>query len=154
VRGGQLYDTLESQLCIDTTREFASGESNGGMQTYQLGVDLHQRLAAISPEARRHAPPHARLVLRVACTHEEAASGGAHAADAFGVFHICAQFGSFHRGFAMAPKTGVPVLDLHGSADTTVPANVSLSADGYYYTTTKEIFEGGKYSSGWKKANG
>ena len=108
-----LYDTLESQLCIDVTREFASGESNGGMQTYQLGVVLHERLAAISPE-----------------------------------------FGSFHRGFAMAPLSKVPVLDLHGSHDTTVPANVSLSADGYYYTTVKEIFDGGAYSGGWKKANG
>lgn len=108
-----LYDTLESQLCIDTTREFASGESNGGMMTYQLGVDLADRLAAIVPE-----------------------------------------FGSFHRGFAMAPSTGVPVLDLHGSKDTTVPANVSLSGDGYYYTTTDEIFNGGKYSTGWKKSNG
>ena len=45
-----LYDTLESELCIDTTREYASGESNGGMQTYQLGVDLAPRLAAITPE--------------------------------------------------------------------------------------------------------
>ena len=34
----------------------------------------------------------------------------------------------------MAPASAVPVLDLHGSKDTTVPANVSLSADGYYYT--------------------
>lgn len=54
----------------------------------------------------------------------------------------------------MAPKVGVPVLDLHGSKDTTVPANVSLSADGYYYTTTDEIFNGGDYSEGWKAANG
>ena len=107
-----LYDTLEEQLCIDLTREYASGESNGGMQTYQLGVDLAKRLAAITPE-----------------------------------------FGSFHRGFAMAPSVGVPVLDLHGSKDTTVPANVSLSADGWYYTTTEEIFEGGDYSKGWKAAN-
>ena len=61
---------------------YASGESNGGMQTYQLGVDLATRLAAISPE-----------------------------------------FGSFHRGFAMAPPLGVPLLDLHGKKDTTVPAN-------------------------------
>ena len=45
-----LYNTLESELCIDVTREFASGESNGGMQTYQLGVDLSKRLAAIFPE--------------------------------------------------------------------------------------------------------
>ena len=108
-----LYDTLESQLCIDTTREFAAGESNGGIMTYQLGVDLAHRLAAIAP-----------------------------------------QFGSFHRGWNAAPSTGVPVLDLHGSADTTVPGNISLSGDGYYYTTTKEIFDGNAYSSGWKKANG
>jgi hypothetical protein len=108
-----LYNTLEAQLCIDTTREYAAGESNGGIQTYQLGVDLPTRLAAIAP-----------------------------------------QFGSFHKGFAMAPATHVPVIDLHGSRDTTVPANVSLSGDGWYYTTTAEIFDGGKYSSGWKKANG
>jgi len=102
----------ESQLCIDTTREYAAGESNGGIQTYQLGVDLHSRLAAIAP-----------------------------------------QFGSFHRGFAMAPASPVPVVDLHGTKDTTVPGNVSLSGDGYYYTTTAEIFDGGKYSAGWKSSN-
>lgn len=108
-----LYDTLESQLCVDTSREYASGESNGGMMTYQLGVDLATRLAAISPE-----------------------------------------FGSFHKGFAMAPAVGVPVIDLHGTKDTTVPANVSLSADGYYYTTTDEIFGGNQYSRGWMTSNG
>ena len=69
-----LFDRLEADLCVDVSREYASGESNGGMQTYQLGVDLAHRLAAITPE-----------------------------------------FGSFHRGFAMAPAVGVPVLDLHGS---------------------------------------
>jgi len=108
-----LLDTLEDQLCIDTTREYAAGESNGGIQTYQLGVDLASRLAAIVP-----------------------------------------QFGSFHRGWNLSPSVGVPVLDLHGSKDTTVPGNVSLSGDGYYYTTTAEIFEGNSYSTGWKKSNG
>merc|ERR1719401_482543 len=81
--------------------------------TYQLGVDLAHRLAAIAP-----------------------------------------QFGSFHRGFNMAPPVGVPVLDIHGKSDTTVPANVSLSGDGYYYTPTREIFGGNAYSKGWKNANG
>jgi len=107
-----LYDTLEEQLCIDTTREFAAGESNGGMMTYQLGVDLASRLAAIAP-----------------------------------------QFGSFHKGYNLAPTVGVPVIDLHGNSDTTVPANVSLSADGYYYTPTHEIFNGNSYSKGWKASN-
>lgn len=108
-----LYDTLEEQLCIDTTREYAAGESNGGIMTYQLGVDLSSRLAAIAP-----------------------------------------QFGSFMRGFRAAPTTGVPVIDIHGSRDTTVPANVSLAGNGYYYTTNAEIFDGDQHSPGWKAANG
>jgi len=107
-----LYDTLESQLCIDTTREYGAGESNGGMMTYQLGVDLSARLAAIAP-----------------------------------------QFGSFHKGFCMSPQHPVPVIDIHGTRDTTVPANVSLAGNGYYYTTTAEIFGGGAYCKGWKSSN-
>lgn len=102
-----LYDTLESQLCLDVTREYNSGESNGGIMCYQNGVVMHSRLAAIAP-----------------------------------------QFGSFQKGFRMAPSTGVPLLTFHGSKDTTVPANVSLSGDGYYYTTTKNII------ADWKTSNG
>jgi polyhydroxybutyrate depolymerase len=108
-----LYNTLESELCIDTTREYAAGESNGGMMAYQLGVSIASRLAAIAP-----------------------------------------QFGSFHRGFNAAPSQGVPVMDIHGKSDTVVPANVSLSGDGYYYTPVSDIFGGDSYSSGWKKSNG
>merc|ERR550537_1337031 len=67
---------------------------------------------------------------------------------------IAPQFGSFQRGFNAAPSVGVPVIDLHGQSDTTVPANVSLSADGYYYTPVAEIFDGNQYSAGWKKSNG
>jgi poly(3-hydroxybutyrate) depolymerase len=108
-----LYDTLESQLCIDTTREFAAGESNGGMMAYQLAVDLADRLAAVVSE-----------------------------------------FGSFHYQFAMAPKRSVPFLVFHGTKDTTVPQNVSLSGDGYYYTTAHDIFYGSQYSDGFRSANG
>eukprot|EP00401_Gymnodinium_catenatum_P006284 CAMPEP_0117468618 /NCGR_PEP_ID=MMETSP0784-20121206/6270_1 /TAXON_ID=39447 /ORGANISM="" /LENGTH=539 /DNA_ID=CAMNT_0005262635 /DNA_START=137 /DNA_END=1756 /DNA_ORIENTATION=+ len=108
-----LYDTLESQLCIDATREFAAGESNGGMMTYQLGVDMSSRLAAVVPE-----------------------------------------FGSFHFQFAESPKSGVAILEFHGRADTTVPANVSLSGDGYYYTTVQDIYYGGEFSAGWRASNG
>merc|ERR1719356_232863 len=67
---------------------------------------------------------------------------------------IAPQFGSFARGFNMVPQVGVPVIDLHGKSDTTVPANVSLSADGYYYTITSEIFYGNAYSKGWVSVNG
>mmetsp|Transcript_43713 Transcript_43713/g.107571 ORF Transcript_43713/g.107571 Transcript_43713/m.107571 type:complete len:543 (+) Transcript_43713:69-1697(+) len=107
-----LWDTLEQQLCVDATREYATGCSNGGMMAYQSAVDMPERLAAIAP--------------------------------------VC---GSFHAGFAMAPKIGVPLMDIHGTSDTTVPANVSLSGDGYYYTPTEEIFFGNKYSPGWAQAN-
>merc|ERR1719486_1289070 len=64
------------------------------------------------------------------------------------------QFGSFVKGFNVAPPVGVALMDTHGSRDTTVPANVSLSGDGYYYTTTHDIFNGNRYSKGWKEANG
>lgn len=45
-----LYDTLESQLCIDTTREYVAGESNGGMMTYHVGAAVPERWAAIAPQ--------------------------------------------------------------------------------------------------------
>ena len=60
-----LYNTLESQLCIDTTREYAAGESNGGIMTYQLGVPhwtphtaRHTQLTPRHTTKRRtHHPP-------------------------------------------------------------------------------------------------
>jgi hypothetical protein len=61
---------------------------------------------------------------------------------------IAPQFGSFQKGFLMAPSNELPVLDIHGSNDRTVPANTSLSSDGYYYTTTADIFKV------WEQANG
>lgn len=94
-----LYDTLESQLCVDTTREYVAGESNGGIMTYQLATAMSSRFAAAVP-----------------------------------------QFGSFHKGYLQNLQTGVPLLSFHGTKDTTVPANVSLSGDGYYYTPTETIF--------------
>jgi polyhydroxybutyrate depolymerase len=108
-----LYNTLESQLCVDTTREYIAGESNGGMMAYHVGAALPERWAAIAP-----------------------------------------QFGSFHKGYLMSPSTGLPIIDIHGKNDKTVPANSSTSSGGYFYTTVKDIFEGNKEAPGWKKANG
>lgn len=96
-----LLDQLTAELCIDEGRLYATGLSNGGMATYQLGVSLADRLAAIAPVA-----------------------------------------GSFHEGVPM------PLLDVHGFEDEIVPANRSVSNDGYFYTTTGQIFEA------WRKANG
>ena len=41
---------MPQEFCIDTDMEFATGQSNGGMMTYQLGVDLAHRFAAIVPQ--------------------------------------------------------------------------------------------------------
>lgn len=46
-----LFDAVEGELCVDTTREYVTGMSNGGMMTYQLGASLSHRLAAIAPVA-------------------------------------------------------------------------------------------------------
>ena len=47
----QLFDYLEQSFCVDTAREYATGMSNGGMMTYQVGASMSSRLAAIAPVA-------------------------------------------------------------------------------------------------------
>ncbi len=46
-----LLDELESSLCVDRDRVFATGISNGGMFVHRLGCDLSNRFAAIAPVA-------------------------------------------------------------------------------------------------------
>ena len=46
-----LLDKMESSLCIDRDRVFATGISNGGMFVHRLGCDLPGRFAAIAPVA-------------------------------------------------------------------------------------------------------
>jgi len=108
-----LYDTMESELCIDTTREYVAGESNGGMMAYHVAAALPDRWAAAAP-----------------------------------------QFGSFHKGWLLSPSTGLPIIDIHGKKDKTVPANTSTSSGGYFYTTVHDMFEGNDQAPGWKSANG
>lgn len=110
----QLYDYMEQNFCIDVTREYHSGMSNGAMFTYQAGASMSSRLAAIVPVA-----------------------------------------GSFHNGFLQTPTHYLPVMDIHGTSDHTVPANASsskgayaLSSDGWYYEIT------GNIASQWAQANG
>ncbi|WP_263170846.1 alpha/beta hydrolase family esterase [Streptomyces sp. SCSIO ZS0520] len=46
---GELLDLLEAQFCVDTTREYAAGKSNGGGFAGLLGCRLSARLAAVAP---------------------------------------------------------------------------------------------------------
>ena len=44
-----LIDDLARRYPVDTKRIYATGMSNGGMMTHQLGIELADRLAAIAP---------------------------------------------------------------------------------------------------------
>ena len=45
----RLLDRLETDLCVDLDRVYATGMSNGGMFVHRLGCDMPQRFAAIAP---------------------------------------------------------------------------------------------------------
>lgn len=45
----RLLDVLESKLCVDPRRVFATGFSNGGYLAYRLACELSARIAAIAP---------------------------------------------------------------------------------------------------------
>jgi polyhydroxybutyrate depolymerase len=44
-----IVDQLESELCVDRARVFATGFSNGGFLSHRLGCELADRIAAIAP---------------------------------------------------------------------------------------------------------
>jgi polyhydroxybutyrate depolymerase len=46
-----VLDEIETSLCVDLSRVYATGISNGGMFVQRLGCDLAQRFAAVAPVA-------------------------------------------------------------------------------------------------------
>lgn len=52
-----LLDEIGEQLCIDDSRVFAAGISNGAMMAVRLACDLSDRIAAIAPVAGVYYPP-------------------------------------------------------------------------------------------------
>ncbi len=52
-----LLDDIGSRLCIDESRIFATGVSNGAMMAVRLACDLSDRIAAIAPVAGVYYPP-------------------------------------------------------------------------------------------------
>merc|ERR1711902_439593 len=55
-----LLDELEATYCIDRSRIYVTGYSNGGTMTQRLGCELNHRLAAIAPQ-------HGQLALGFNC---------------------------------------------------------------------------------------
>lgn len=48
---GKMIDELESRLCVDSRRVFATGMSNGGFVSHRLACELSGRIAAVAPVA-------------------------------------------------------------------------------------------------------
>ncbi len=48
---GKIIDELESKLCVDAHRVFATGMSNGGFLSHRLACELSTRIAAVAPVA-------------------------------------------------------------------------------------------------------
>jgi polyhydroxybutyrate depolymerase len=48
---GKIIDELESKLCVDAHRVFATGMSNGGFLSHRLACELSGRIAAVAPVA-------------------------------------------------------------------------------------------------------
>ncbi len=52
-----LLNSVESQLCTDRSRVYATGISNGGMLSVRLACSMSSRIAAIAPVAGSYFPP-------------------------------------------------------------------------------------------------
>jgi len=48
---GKIVDELESKLCVDAHRVYATGMSNGGFLSHRLACELSTRIAAVAPVA-------------------------------------------------------------------------------------------------------
>jgi polyhydroxybutyrate depolymerase len=81
-----LLDELETRLCVDDRRVFATGMSNGGFLSHRLACEMSERIAAIAPVA--------------------------------GVIGVS----------SCAPKRPMSVMQFHGTLDTLVPYNGSLTS--------------------------
>jgi len=77
-----LLDRLDSTLCVNDDRIYATGGSNGGGFVARIGCELSDRIAAIAPVA-----------------------------------------GLYGRQPSCKPFRPIPVLEIHGTADQTVPYN-------------------------------
>jgi polyhydroxybutyrate depolymerase len=52
-----LLDALEAELCVDPSRIYATGMSNGALMSSRLACSLSSRIAAVAPVAGAYYPP-------------------------------------------------------------------------------------------------
>ena len=97
-----LLDTLEAELCIDATKIYVSGVSNGALMAVRLACEMADRIAAIAPFVGVYYPP---LSLDLPWANEAPCS----------------------------PARPVPIITIHGTADTVIPYTAGPGFLGYNF---------------------
>ena len=59
---GAILDAINDKLCVDQSRVYSTGISNGGMMSTRLACSLSSRIAAVAPVAGAYYPPMATNV--------------------------------------------------------------------------------------------
>ena len=108
-----LVAQLGRELCIDTSAVFATGFSNGAMMAYEVALHMPQLFAAVAPVAGG---------VQIGFLPKDEFSSSSDGSTAHG------GGGGGNEWFnpAVSSSLRVPVLDIHGSNDTTMPYNASL----------------------------
>lgn len=115
-----MLDHLESTLCVDRRRVFASGMSNGAIMSHRLACELSERFAAIAPVAGTEMSPTCAPTRPVALMHIHGSGDG----------HV-----PFEGGMGCGPA---------GVAFNSVPATMERrrTINGCDATTTRVLTEG------------
>lgn len=66
---GAVLDRLESELCVDLSRFYASGMSNGGIMSHRLACEIPERFAAMAPVAGAEMAPTCTPTVSVPLMH-------------------------------------------------------------------------------------
>jgi polyhydroxybutyrate depolymerase len=137
-----LLTQLESTLCVDTNRVFATGVSNGGGMTARLGCELSDRIAAIAPVAGGYqtlppcSPSRPVSVLEVHGTSDSTVPYNGAKGTGAGAVMPYVQAWAKVDGCRPAPAASTPAprvvrLDYGGCADGTAVAHLRIVGGGH-----------------------
>lgn len=73
---GAMLDRLEAELCVDLSRFYASGMSNGGILSHRLACEIPERFAAIAPVAGAEMAPSCTPSVSVPLMHVHGSADG------------------------------------------------------------------------------
>jgi polyhydroxybutyrate depolymerase len=137
-----LLTRLESALCVDARRVFATGVSNGGGMTARLGCELSARITAIAPVAGGYKslppchPDHRVSVLEVHGTFDGAVPYSGEAGTGAGAVMPYVQAWAAVDHCRPAPVHSIPAprvvrLDFRGCAGGSAVAHLRIAGGGH-----------------------